>query len=367
LAQDMAPQARSAGSGPLTARINMVSAKSGFPGMVKRNVRSKEPTGVLPTLDPAQGKLWDNDKTRIRRRVTVGHVESSTPRPGPGPRTLLPVAPRRRSATAETKEASEDSQKQAEVVATADVPANAAMFARKYRLDLFMTQSVLLELSKAQRNSYGGLNYDEFYRVMCRVFGVQRFNDDGSYAGSTDNTLFDCAMQKMYARTNMYQDVNIESVFEYQMLNAFSEMTSLMASAQNIESDRLVYELAKTFSVRATDIDHIKREFDRYDNDRSGVLEFDEFRQMIELKLKAKSSSDLPLDRVKKFWREIDQDGSGHVDFSEFTAWYLKYFDPQTTSEMGSCNLLESFYDGFNPESQRHRHLDAMRRRNTVE
>jgi len=228
------------------------------------------------------------------------------------------------------------------------ITAAAPMLARKYHLELFQTQTALLELSKAKRNCQGGLDYADFYRVVCQIFGAR------SIKGATVRT--------MWEETGMRRGVRVEKFLEWQMLNMFSVTTSLIASEDKRRSEELVTKLANDFSVRAVDIDRIKREFDRYDTDKSGFIDFDEFRRMLESILNAATSSDLSFDRVQKCWREIDSDGSGQVDFGEFTAWYLKYFDPEASSanQKASCKLAEAFYDGFSPEILRHRHLGAM-------
>jgi len=309
--------------------------------------------------------LLEQSQVRFKRRVTVGHVKTSTPRTsarkGTGQGSTVLPALTRRSSTKDSEVkaavmAEASSPEDSEASAAAIVTANAPMLARKYRLELFETKTALLEFHKARRNVVGGLDYEDFYDMMCRLFAP---------------TIQDAIVQRIYTQTGMHQRASIERFLEWQMMNMFSETAGLLASPEKAESEKLVYQLAKDFAVGSLDIDHIKRAFDKYDTDKSGLIDFYEFRSMLENMLKAKVSSDLSLDRVKKFWREIDRDGSGQVDFSEFTEWYLKYFKPDFTSEMGSCNLIEAFYASFNPENQRHFHLDdrhagITQRRNTI-
>lgn len=109
------------------------------------------------------------------------------------------------------------------------------------------------------------------------------------------------------------------------------------------------YDLAKRHDVSPLVIDKVRRQFDRYDTDGSGEIEYEEFLGMLMELLGVKSQDDLSRDRLQRFWAEIDSDGSGCVEFEEFVAWYLLYFDPHLIESGTSTGPLQAFYASFNP------------------
>lgn len=91
--------------------------------------------------------------------------------------------------------------------------------------------------------------------------------------------------------------------------------------------------IARELNLPVLDVERFKEKFDRFDNDSSGFIDFDEFSSVLSELLRIPKHMQLPTDRIKYFWRQIDVDGSGTTDFKEFLAWYLKYFSISN----GSC------------------------------
>lgn len=103
-------------------------------------------------------------------------------------------------------------------------------------------------------------------------------------------------------------------------------------------------------------VDKLKKAFDHYDLDGSGVIEYNEFLNMIRELLNVTNEDDLSKVRVYRFWKEIDRDSSGEVDFPEFCAWYLKYFSPEvetTQTSIDGRGILGKFYSSYDPRAQR--------------
>jgi len=87
-----------------------------------------------------------------------------------------------------------------------------------------------------------------------------------------------------------------------------------------------------------------------------GVIEYNEFLNMIRELLNVTNEDDLSKVRVYRFWKEIDRDSSGEVDFPEFCAWYLKYFSPEvetTQTSIDGRGILGKFYSSYDPRAQR--------------
>jgi Ca2+-binding EF-hand superfamily protein len=122
--------------------------------------------------------------------------------------------------------------------------------------------------------------------------------------------------------------------------NCFSELL-LLSNMQ-----RTIRQIARTYKKPIPEVEAIKAQFDKFDEDGSGKIEYNEFGQLLSVLLGIKDESSLPTSRVRAFWRELDSDGSGYVDFQEFIPWYVGYFD--VSNPYGACPL-EDFYRNIRP------------------
>ena len=129
-------------------------------------------------------------------------------------------------------------------------------------------------------------------------------------------------------------------------------MFGQVSSATRQDDTQMVYDLARTHGVDVMSIDKIKKRFDSFDTDHSGLIDFNEFLLMLAQLLKAKSVDDISDKRIYRFWKEIDRDSSGSVTFPEFCGWYVKYFKPGTKEMETSGGPVEGFYNSFNPQVQ---------------
>lgn len=124
----------------------------------------------------------------------------------------------------------------------------------------------------------------------------------------------------------------------------FAKWYSTHSFAENVVLDEdqcAVRNLARKYDLSLVEVERIKGEFNRFDEDGSGEIEYDEFVKILYKLLKVPDHLPLPQTRINNFWNEIDEDGSGSVDFEEFLVWYLKYFGD---AEEGS-SPLEEFYN----------------------
>mmetsp|Transcript_42052 Transcript_42052/g.118912 ORF Transcript_42052/g.118912 Transcript_42052/m.118912 type:complete len:401 (-) Transcript_42052:347-1549(-) len=117
--------------------------------------------------------------------------------------------------------------------------------------------------------------------------------------------------------------------------NSFSERLTLDAG------QRALRKLARTYSMSYAQVDQYKQHFDKFDLDRSGMIESDEFQNLL-CKCAKIPASGLAHSRVQQLWRAADADGSGEVDFEEFLVFYRKYFDVAAGEGAG----FENFYRG---------------------
>jgi Ca2+-binding EF-hand superfamily protein len=105
------------------------------------------------------------------------------------------------------------------------------------------------------------------------------------------------------------------------------------------EDDIMVRNVAKKLHMCVTDIEKLWKTFTRLDSNKSGKLEFEEFKELIEKQLKPELSrfsttAEVPSTIYKKFWVELDPLGSGSVAFPDFAAWYVSFFKDDEVSPM---------------------------------
>jgi Ca2+-binding EF-hand superfamily protein len=115
----------------------------------------------------------------------------------------------------------------------------------------------------------------------------------------------------------------------------FSEFASWFSSRSFLEDvnlndeQRWLRSLARRYGMPFTEVERYKRSFDRFDADRSGAIEWDEFECLLRTLSKVPEHLSIPHTRVQHLWSDADADDSGDVDFEEFVVFYGKYFDTQ--------------------------------------
>lgn len=132
-------------------------------------------------------------------------------------------------------------------------------------------------------------------------------------------------------------NVDIEEFALWFSSHSFSE--EIVLDKASLE----VRRLARKLDLPLMDIDRYKKTFDKYDTDGSGLIEYDEFDDLLQSLLKTTEALRLPHERVQNLWRSADTDGSGELDFEEFVAFYMRYFDDRE----GQNDPVQGFYRGL--------------------
>lgn len=108
------------------------------------------------------------------------------------------------------------------------------------------------------------------------------------------------------------------------VLREFSSRQAMPLSVTKRESTKIVTDLAE-----------LRRIFDFYDKDGSGLIDPEEFVPLLTRVLKRPGNS-MDKKEIWQIWDNIDQDGSGQISFDEFQQWYCKAFridgNPDRTS-----------------------------------
>lgn len=197
--------------------------------------------------------------------------------------------------------------------------------ARAYGLDLHEVRYIVQSFADVQAVRGDELRFEDIRRICERVF-------DTGIDPATARDAFKATCEGDSGRTA------VERFCEWWRAHAFT------VGIKKNDDD----ELARRHDVSPLVIDKVRKQFDRYDTDGSGEIEYDEFLGMLMQLLGVKDKGDLSKDRIQRFWTEIDEDGSGSVDFEEFFAWYMLYFDPSLEDE-SSSGPVGAFYKSFNP------------------
>jgi hypothetical protein len=144
----------------------------------------------------------------------------------------------------------------------------------------------------------------------------------------------------------------LDQFCQWYMANLFGAV----ALARQSKSEAIVMSAVQDHQASPVAVEKLKATFDHFDLDGSGVIDYNEFRNMLAVLLRIADERDLSRDRVYRFWKEIDRDNSGAVDFLEFCAWYLKYFRPDgeaTSTSIDGGGLLGRFYSSYDPGRMR--------------
>jgi hypothetical protein len=104
---------------------------------------------------------------------------------------------------------------------------------------------------------------------------------------------------------------------------------------------RLLQALANDCNLLLPDVEAIKKQYDSFDTDGSGRIEYAEFVSVICALLEVKDKDDLPPDRVHRYWSHLAGNGTS-VGFQEFLPWYAQNF----FSRAGGC-AISQFYSSF--------------------
>eukprot|EP00933_Yihiella_yeosuensis_P048882 TRINITY_DN4533_c0_g1_i1.p1 TRINITY_DN4533_c0_g1~~TRINITY_DN4533_c0_g1_i1.p1 ORF type:complete len:585 (+),score=126.75 TRINITY_DN4533_c0_g1_i1:91-1845(+) len=172
------------------------------------------------------------------------------------------------------------------------------------------------------------LNHERFAKVLCKLTGVEdpeSLPDGLMYRSFTD------------ADQNRNQSIGFLEFALWYSRHGFLENILLT------DEQRQVRSTARKFGMPVTEVEQYKRKFDLFDEDRSGVIEFSEFKKLLGIVVKVPGNLQLPEARIRQFWQESDVDNNGAICFEEFLLFYKRYFNPADPS---ACPF-EEYYRGI--------------------
>lgn len=111
----------------------------------------------------------------------------------------------------------------------------------------------------------------------------------------------------------------------------FQEFITWCFSHQNSEEmliadseERDMRHLARKLGCSILELERVKEKFDKFDTDKSGSIEEDEFKNVIMFLWNVKRAEDVPAKRLERLWRDVNPNGNRHVFFDAFAAWYIR-------------------------------------------
>eukprot|EP00929_Paragymnodinium_shiwhaense_P085994 TRINITY_DN46474_c0_g1_i4.p1 TRINITY_DN46474_c0_g1~~TRINITY_DN46474_c0_g1_i4.p1 ORF type:complete len:347 (-),score=95.04 TRINITY_DN46474_c0_g1_i4:93-1133(-) len=94
--------------------------------------------------------------------------------------------------------------------------------------------------------------------------------------------------------------------------------------------ERAVRQVARKLELNILDVERVKRTFAKFDVDKSGLIEWEEFRAAVHTLLGIKNAADVADSRLRRLWREADADNDGHMNFEQFVTWYFRAIEKPT-------------------------------------
>jgi Ca2+-binding EF-hand superfamily protein len=183
----------------------------------------------------------------------------------------------------------------------------------------------------------GSLDYTSFGKIVVHLMNV------------TKQELSEEGMKKKIETCWREADRNFNEQVEFDEFaiwySSWGFQQELLLSPQKIRTR----DFAKKYDLNYADVDAVYTKFQHFDEDKSGLIEFAEFKKLLYKLMKVPKGGELPENRLNFFWKEIDIDGSGTVCMDEFLQWYAKYFDVKGNSDV---TPIEQFYKSVRPNVQ---------------
>jgi len=181
--------------------------------------------------------------------------------------------------------------------------------AENFKLSRSQVAEARKTFERYDTDGLGTLDAAEFQKMVESIVSEQYPNPN-----DIPEDLFGCADESSDGQ------VDFEEFLQWISMQSFREDLLLPIEEQEIR------QIARMCGVPVPEVESVKRKFDRFDVDRSGTIEFQEFTQLLQLLLRVPKDAEIPRNRALAFWNEIDADGSGVVEFEEFLPWYMRYF-----------------------------------------
>jgi len=186
---------------------------------------------------------------------------------------------------------------------------NIMLLAKRSSTTIAKVKKAMEEFRKADENQNGSLSLDEFMDAVRIKFGwsqEQEFPDD-----------FVMTHWKT-ADANSNLQIDFREYLNWAICTEWSEHAMVPD-----ERDRELRQISRELGLQITDLEFVRRIFDKFDEDKSDTIEENEFRVMICELTSAQASSVSP-QLLKVYWNEVLKAQANHVTFHEFVGWWFQ-------------------------------------------
>jgi len=185
--------------------------------------------------------------------------------------------------------------------------------AEMYKVPLKVVQQSFNQFTALDADGNGYLSQDEFeaeIRMMMDVGPAEEIPEH--------------LLNSQWAKIDRSKDnrVDFNEYFLWTMQAGWKEEILVRDS-----NERQVRELSREYGINILDVERVRAFFDKYDEDKSGFIDKEEFRSIICACMKVSDRSAVSESMLNRYWSEADSDNSGEVDMPEFLCWYFRFFD----------------------------------------
>eukprot|EP00930_Biecheleria_cincta_P026089 TRINITY_DN1844_c0_g1_i8.p1 TRINITY_DN1844_c0_g1~~TRINITY_DN1844_c0_g1_i8.p1 ORF type:complete len:669 (-),score=184.44 TRINITY_DN1844_c0_g1_i8:244-2250(-) len=184
--------------------------------------------------------------------------------------------------------------------------------ADKYKVPLKVVQQTLREFHELDVDGNGVLTLDEFEAALRKTTHV-----------GPDEDLPEHLILKTWESIDSNKDnsVDFHEYFLWTLQAGWKEEVLV-----NDKQERQLRELAREYGVSVVDVEKLKRVFDKFDVDKSGTIDKDEFKAVICSLMKAEDASQVSHSMLNRYWKEADGNNDGLLELQEFMVWHFNFF-----------------------------------------
>lgn len=251
------------------------------------------------------------EKSLTDQRERDQAAEDPSKKKDQGSRELLAAFANAGKATAEPQRLKSEEPEARYGNSEKDAPTSPSMLcsriAQKYGVGFTEVQRHIEDFMRLDVDGNGMLSYCEFTEALRRKCSMEPGQEIPPHLLSDNWTM---------ANKNQDDIITFEEYFVWMLESCFIEEVVVPPSQLAMR------QLARELNVTINDLDGLKKVFDRYDKDRSGMIEKAEFTTILCEIWKA-DPRDLTHNMFNRMWSEVDLDRSGFIDFEEFAVWFV--------------------------------------------
>jgi Ca2+-binding EF-hand superfamily protein len=183
--------------------------------------------------------------------------------------------------------------------------------ARKNNLGLNEVRKLRREFDRLDTSGDGKLDFAEFeetVRMVCQI----------PHGTEVPEHLWKSRWISV-CQGKPRQEIEFEEYLTWRRSVSYTEEVLVPCS-----DERRLRQVARDNSITIVDVENLKRKFDKYDVDKSGFIDQEEFKSVLCDIMKV-DRSDVSQAMLDRYYTEADSDGTGEIDFFEFVEWYCKF------------------------------------------